>query len=126
MMSARHPRSGSGRNASPTPSTAGCGGGSRSGNYHNIGLLFSHHAHSSVQDDDIRSLYESSAYPAVSYPACDPAVMAVAAKLAGLSTPPPSCARILEIGCSSGHHLLHLAERWPESRFTGIDISGSA
>jgi SAM-dependent methyltransferase len=79
-----------------------------------------------VQDDAIRSLYESSAYPAVSYPACDPAVMAVAAKLAGLSTPPPSCARILEIGCSSGHHLLHLAERWPESRFTGIDISGAA
>lgn len=79
-----------------------------------------------MQDDAIRTLYESSAYPAVSYPACDPAVMAVAAKLAGLTTPPPSSARILEIGCSSGHHLLHLAERWPESLLTGIDISESA
>ncbi len=79
-----------------------------------------------MPDDAIRTLYESSAYPAFSYPSCDPAVMAVAAKLAGLTTPPPSCARILEIGCASGHHLLHLAERWPESHVTGIDISEPA
>jgi SAM-dependent methyltransferase len=79
-----------------------------------------------MTQDPIRSLYESSQYPALSYPSCDPAVMAVAAKMAGLDCPPPSCSRILEIGCSSGHHLLHLAARWPDSRFIGIDLSSNA
>lgn len=52
--------------------------------------------------------------------------MAVAAKMAGLDCSPPSRSRILEIGCSSGHHLLHLAARWPDARFTGIDLSSNA
>lgn len=33
---------------------------------------------------------------------------------------------MLDIGCASGHHLLPLAERFPESRFHGIDSSDSA
>ena len=79
-----------------------------------------------MKPDPIHSLYESTPYPALSYPSCDPAVMAVAAKMAGLDCTPPSSSRILEIGCSSGHHLLHLAARWPDSRFTGIDLSTTA
>jgi len=74
----------------------------------------------------VQDLYQSHAYPATSHPICDPATTAVAAKLAGLTVPPPSCARILDIGCSNGHHLLALARRWPDSRFTGIDFSGEA
>ncbi len=62
----------------------------------------------------------------MSHPASDPSLTAVAARMAGLRTPHPASARILEIGCASGHNLLPLAMRWPESRFTGFDLSGSA
>jgi SAM-dependent methyltransferase len=65
-------------------------------------------------------------YPAMSHPTADPAVAAVAARFAGLEPPAPAGARILEIGCASGHHLLPLAMRWPEARLAGIDISAPA
>jgi len=76
--------------------------------------------------DPVLQLYQSSAYPSMSHPSTDPAVTATAAKLAGLDIPTPACADILEIGCASGHNLLPLAARWPESRFTGIDFSKAA
>lgn len=76
--------------------------------------------------DAVHQLYQSLAYPSMSHPSTDPAVTAVAAKLAGLDIPTPSCANILEIGCASGHNLLPLAARWPESRFIGIDFSDAA
>jgi SAM-dependent methyltransferase len=76
--------------------------------------------------DLIRDLYMGRVYPPMSHPLADPAVTAVAARMAGLGVPHPRRARILEIGCSSGHHLIPLALRWPESRFTGIDLAASA
>lgn len=76
--------------------------------------------------DPIQQLYETRVYPAMSHPVADPAVSGVAAMLGGLEVTRPSKARILEIGCASGHHLIPLAMRWPESRFTGIDRSGEA
>ncbi|MEI6175318.1 MAG: class I SAM-dependent methyltransferase [Verrucomicrobiota bacterium] len=81
---------------------------------------------STPMSDPVYDLYQNQAYPAMSHPSTDPAVTAVAAKLAGLDSPDPSSARILEIGCASGHNLLPLAVRWPESRVTGIDFSKSA
>lgn len=76
--------------------------------------------------DTVRKLYDTRNYPAMSHPLADPAVSGVAAVLAGLSVRHPAGARILEIGCASGHHLIPLAMRWPKSRFTGIDLSESA
>lgn len=76
--------------------------------------------------DAVHQLYQSRAYPAMSHPSTDPAVTAVAAKLAGLDIPTPTCASVLEIGCASGHNLLPLAARWPESHFVGIDLSAPA
>jgi trans-aconitate methyltransferase len=76
--------------------------------------------------DPVHDLYQSHAYPAMSHPLTDPAVTSVCAELAGLEITPPSGATILEIGCASGHNLLPLAARWPDSRFTGIDFSRSA
>ncbi|MES2658897.1 MAG: methyltransferase domain-containing protein [Verrucomicrobiota bacterium] len=76
--------------------------------------------------DPVHDLYQSLVYPAMSHPSTDPAVTAVAAKLAGLDITTPSRARVLEIGCASGHNLLPLAARWPDSRFTGIDFSKAA
>jgi SAM-dependent methyltransferase len=71
----------------------------------------------------IHELYEKHVYPAMSHPVADPAVSAVAARMGGLEVPHPCHARILEIGCGSGHHLLPLALRWPESHFVGIDLA---
>jgi len=71
-------------------------------------------------------LYRARGYPAMSHPAADPAVNVVAARLVGLDAASPERARVLEIGCSSGHHLLPLAERWPAAQFTGMDFSGRA
>jgi SAM-dependent methyltransferase len=76
--------------------------------------------------DPVRDLYQTSVYPAMSHPSCDPSTTTVAAKLAGLTTPDPSGSTILEIGCATGHNLLPLAARWPNSRFIGIDLSSAA
>ena len=76
--------------------------------------------------DKVHELYESRNYPPMSHPLADPAVSAVAARMGGLLAPVPRQARILEIGCSTGHHLIPLALRWPESRCTGIDLSERA
>ena len=76
--------------------------------------------------DVIHELYESRIYPAMSHPLSDPAVTAVSARLSGLDVPHPRNARVLEIGCCSGHNLLPLAQRWPESFFTGIDLSAQS
>jgi SAM-dependent methyltransferase len=76
--------------------------------------------------DPIHELYESRIYPAMSHPLADPALTAVAARMAGLKTPQPAKARILEIGCGSGHHLIPLAMRWPGSEFVGIDLADRA
>lgn len=76
--------------------------------------------------DPIQQLYETRVYPAMSHPLSDPAVSGVAAMLAGLRVPDPARARILEIGCGSGHNLIPLALRWPESRLAGIDLAAPA
>jgi len=65
-------------------------------------------------------------YPAMCHPGADCAVNAAVARKAGLSVESPSSARILEIGCGTGHHILSLACRWPEARFTGLDLSPRA
>jgi trans-aconitate methyltransferase len=76
--------------------------------------------------DPVLDLYQSRSYQAMSHPSTDPAITAVAARLAGLDVPAPAGARVLEIGCAAGHNLLPLAARWPESRFVGIDFSTAA
>lgn len=52
-----------------------------------------------------------------------PAHIAAVATLFGLAPPPPATARVLELGCASGGHLIPLAMRSPEATFVGIDLS---
>ena len=77
-------------------------------------------------DPAVRALYQNHRYPAMSHPLSDPAVTAVAAALGGLIPAHPANARIVEIGCASGHNLLPLARRWPASRFAGVDLADGA
>ena len=79
-----------------------------------------------IMNDPVGELYQSRGYPPMSHPSTDPAVTAVAALFGGLRPPHPATARILEIGCASGHNLLPLAVRWPHASFTGVDISHEA
>jgi SAM-dependent methyltransferase len=76
--------------------------------------------------DPLHQLYAARPYPAMSHPLSDPAMTSVAALLGGLQVKHPSEARILEIGCASGHNLIPLAMRWPNARFVGIDFSSQA
>jgi SAM-dependent methyltransferase len=76
--------------------------------------------------DPLKQLYGARSYPAMSHPLSDPAVSSVAALLGGLHVKHSSGARILEIGCASGHNLIPLAMRWPNARFVGIDFSDPA
>ncbi|MEI7909147.1 MAG: class I SAM-dependent methyltransferase [Verrucomicrobiota bacterium] len=80
----------------------------------------------SSADPLVRQLYQNHSYPAMSHPLADPAVTAVAARLGGLTSAHPRQARILEIGCASGHNLLPLAKRWPQSECIGMDLTEKA
>ncbi len=73
--------------------------------------------------DIIHDLYQNQAYPPMSHPLSDPAMSAVAALFGGLEVAAPRHARILEIGCCSGHNLIPLAMRWLESECVGIDLA---
>jgi len=79
-----------------------------------------------IMSDAVSEAYNNDAYPAMSHPAGHPAVMAASALLGGLRAAELATARILEIGCSSGHHILPIAAAFPDASFTAIDISTSA
>lgn len=44
-------------------------------------------------------------------------------RLRGIQAPPPSQARVLEIGCSTGVNIIPQAILYPRSEFVGVDIS---
>lgn len=67
--------------------------------------------------------YLAEEYPAMSHPAADPLAFGNVARKCGLEAEDPAEARILEIGCGSGHHLISLANRWPGAVCEGIEPS---
>jgi trans-aconitate methyltransferase len=70
--------------------------------------------------------WDAADYPPMSHPSADAAVNAAVARAAGLDVPDPAGARILEIGCGEGHHILSLANRWPGALCVGLDVSPKA
>lgn len=68
-------------------------------------------------------LYQAEEYPPMSHPTADPVVNAEVARFLGLGGSTVEGARILEIGCGTGHHLLSLANRLPSATFVGVDVS---
>jgi SAM-dependent methyltransferase/methyltransferase-like protein len=52
-----------------------------------------------------------------------PEYLETVARLRGMQPAATSRARVLELGCGAGGNLLPLADRYPESRFVGIDRS---
>ncbi|HXW20342.1 MAG TPA: class I SAM-dependent methyltransferase [Roseiarcus sp.] len=70
-----------------------------------------------------RQAYDLAPYQSVALMRLHPARLAACAKLAGLAPPPISSARVLEIGCASGGHIIPLAYAFPNARFVGVDVS---
>jgi len=67
--------------------------------------------------------YDEIPYPSQPLPQSHPDHLAAIARFFGMQPPPIDRCRVLELGCASGGNLLPMAERFPESRFVGIDYS---
>ena len=66
-------------------------------------------------------LYDEIAYPSLPRPQSHPSRIAALAAIAGMTPPPVSQWRVLEIGCGDASNLLPLAFEYPEGRFIGVD-----
>jgi SAM-dependent methyltransferase len=76
--------------------------------------------------DTVRNAYERVSYPPLVHPLTDVARIEMICKLVGLPVTSAQDANVLDIGCGSGVNLLVMAERFPRSRFVGIDFSEHA
>ncbi|MCW1885200.1 class I SAM-dependent methyltransferase [Luteolibacter flavescens] len=80
-----------------------------------------------TMNDPVRELYSERRYPDLSHPVTDISRLWVSARVAGLGRlAEPSHCRVLEFGCAAGQNLLPMAERYPQSDFTGLDFSDTA
>lgn len=73
-------------------------------------------------------MHTSRDYDAVPYEDCPlfqtrPDNLGLIAKLFGLDSAAPDNCRVLELGCASGGNIIPLAYYWPNSEFTGIELS---
>jgi SAM-dependent methyltransferase len=66
-------------------------------------------------------LYDEIPYPSLPRPQSHPSRIAALAAIAGMTPPPVSRWRVLEIGCGDASNLLPLAFEYPEGQFTGVD-----
>jgi SAM-dependent methyltransferase len=70
-----------------------------------------------------RASYDGVPYESFPLVRQQPARMAAAARWFGLAAPSAATARVLEIGCAAGGHIIPLAAAWPEAAFLGVDLS---
>jgi methyltransferase-like protein/predicted O-methyltransferase YrrM len=70
--------------------------------------------------------YDEVPYPSYAYAQTHPDNLATLATLSGMTPPPVTQCRVLELGCASGGNLIPMAYSLPQSEFIGIDFSGKA
>jgi len=70
-----------------------------------------------------RASYDATPYESFPLVRQQPARMAAAALWFGLTAPSVARARVLEIGCAAGGHIIPLAAAWPDAEFVGVDLS---
>src|SRR3954469_25787132 len=78
---------------------------------------------SSGSSPDATSSFDVLPYPHRAFPQTHPDVLATVATVFGMTPPPATTARVLELGCGSGGNLIPMAEALPDARFVGIDLS---
>ena len=71
---------------------------------------------------EIAQSYDEVPYPSVPKPETYPGRLEVLAKLFGMNPAPIEHCRVLELGCADGGNIIPLAESFPHSEFTGIDL----
>jgi len=71
----------------------------------------------------VREAYDLVPYPSALHHHTHPDHLAALAILNGIEPAPPERCRVLELGCADGGNLIGMAAEYPESRFTGIDLS---
>jgi methyltransferase-like protein/2-polyprenyl-3-methyl-5-hydroxy-6-metoxy-1,4-benzoquinol methylase len=74
-------------------------------------------------EQSVRESYDLVPYPSGLQHHTHPDHLATLALLNGMEPAPPERCRVLELGCSDGGNLIPMALEFPESTFTGIDIS---
>lgn len=77
-------------------------------------------------NDKATNPYDAVAYPGHSFSQTHPAKLSTIAHFHGMEAARPSAMRVLELGCGRGGNLIPMAAQYPDSRFVGIDLSGSA
>jgi trans-aconitate methyltransferase/methyltransferase-like protein len=70
-----------------------------------------------------RASYDATPYESFPLVRQQPARIAAAALWFGLTAPAATRARVLEIGCAAGGHIIPLAAAWPDAKFVGVDLS---
>lgn len=73
-----------------------------------------------------RFAYDEVPYDTEANPEAHPRSMAATARLFGLEAATPSTARVLEIGCGDGEHMIAAASALPRARFVGFDLAAAA
>lgn len=72
------------------------------------------------------TIYDEFPYPGAAFAQTHPDHLATLAILFGMTPAPAGACRVLELGCGDGGNVIPMAFGLPKSRFTGIDLSGSA
>jgi SAM-dependent methyltransferase len=73
-----------------------------------------------------RFAYDAVPYDTEANPEAHPRSMATLARLFGLDARPTATARVLEIGCGDGEHMIAAASYLPHASFVGFDLAADA
>ena len=73
--------------------------------------------------DSTISSYDLVPYESYPFAHLHPARLAATAQLRGFSPPPVTQARVLDIGCGSGGHVVALAAFYPRMQLIGVDLA---
>jgi methyltransferase-like protein/predicted O-methyltransferase YrrM len=76
-----------------------------------------------ARNQEIAAYYDALPYQSFCFPQSAPEHLEAIALLFGLNPPSSAKARVLELGCAGGGNLLPFAERNPQARAVGVDIS---
>jgi SAM-dependent methyltransferase len=69
------------------------------------------------------SSYDLVPYESYPFAHLHPARMAATAQLRGMQPPPVATARVLDLGCGSGGHVIALAGFYPQMQLIGVDLA---
>ncbi len=67
--------------------------------------------------------YDLVPYASYPFPHLHPARIAATVQLRGMQPPPVATARVLDIGCGSGGHVIALAGFYPQMQLVGVDVA---